>query len=120
MMERVPILAYSLMYGVNTAKELEQPIVISFEIVDVRKPLPGGPFVAVFNFVAPVILTYGDLDDGSRKEAIGKVATHQLVKDTFSNQHDTPILDRRYVFCCRLFDDLLEADIKEKHSNPWI
>ena len=118
MMERMPLFAYILMYGVTT-KELEEPIIISFEIVHKHDPRPGGPFLAVFDRVAPVILTYGELDDGSWKDSIGKCASHKLVKETFQNTEDAPILDRRYVFYCRLFNDLLEANITAS-SNPWI
>ena len=44
MMKSVPILAYPLMFGVNTAKELEQPIMVTYTFVQKRKQQTGEAF----------------------------------------------------------------------------
>ena len=119
MMEGIPIFDYILMYGVTT-KELAEPIVISFEIIQKCDPWEFCPFLSVYDRAAPVILTYGELDDGTWNGSNGKYATYKLVTKTFVNTKGAPILDRRYGWCCRLFNDLIEAKITDKHSNQWI
>ena len=115
MIQGVPIGAYSMMYGIETADEMNQPILISFDIIGAGKKLGGPSFVAAWNAAAPVVLTYDALNAGSNV-----VATYQLVQDALSNPDDAPISDRRYVYLCNLARDLEEAKIKENHPSPWI
>ena len=99
MMKTFPIIAYSLMYGVDTAKELAKPIVVSFSIIGKMKIRTWmKPFLAAYDLAEPVILTYRDLGKDIRQSAVTKI---------LSKPGTNPMQDRRYVYLSRLFNDLL-------------
>jgi len=99
MMKNIPIIAYSLVYGVDTAKELAKPIVVSFSIIGKMKIRTWmKPFLAAYDLAEPVILTYHDLRKDIRQVAVSKI---------LSTPGTNPMQDRRYVYLSCLFNDLL-------------
>ena len=113
MMKNVPIIAYSLTYGVDTAKELAKPIVVSFSIIGkskVRRCIQ--PFLVAYNHAEPVLLKDGDLGSDVRQKAMDEV---------LSQPGPNPMQDKRYVYLGRLFNDLLAIKLKKDYTiNVWL
>ena len=71
MIAKFPFLSYCMMFGVKSLTELEMPVLITFSIVrppieEESKPRDGGPFMAAFSSVGPVVLSFHGLANHTR------------------------------------------------------
>ena len=84
MIKGVPILAYRLIFGINSAMMLEKSILVTFSFIRQpikgSQPLNGGPFIAAFPFTTPMVLKLDNLGKYTRV-----VATQKQVLSAFHN-----------------------------------
>ena len=116
MIAKFPFLSYCVMFGVKYSTVLEKPVLTTFSIVrlsieEESKPRDGGPFMAIFSSMGPVVLSFGDLANHTH-------AIPSRTKCVAAFKH-LPVDDERCLYLSRLLSEIKQYGVNSSHGNVW-